>query len=172
MNRIMFPALATLSLVLACSPCWAVTCQHGIPPSNPDEVYVDHGDGTVTDSRTGLMWKRCGEGQSWSSGTCSGTASIHTWSAALALAEAASFAGHGDWRLPNFRELRGLVEECRAQPAINDSVFPNTSTTKFWSGSPDANYSGASWGVDFDVGVPSNGSRSASGRVRLVRAGQ
>ncbi|MCI5136188.1 MAG: DUF1566 domain-containing protein, partial [Candidatus Electrothrix sp. AW2] len=24
--------------------------------------YIDHGNGTVTDTKTGLMWKRCSEG--------------------------------------------------------------------------------------------------------------
>jgi hypothetical protein len=33
-----------------------------VPASNPDSAYVDHGNGTVTHIRTGLMWKQCAEG--------------------------------------------------------------------------------------------------------------
>ena len=51
MNR-MHLAWAALCLL----PVWAqaVTCQNGIPASNPDSIYTVHGDGTVTDTRTGL----------------------------------------------------------------------------------------------------------------------
>jgi hypothetical protein len=88
----------------------AVQCQNNLPPSNPDAVYQDHGNGTVTDTRTGLMWKQCSEGQSWSPGTCSGTASGFTWSQALARAEAATFAGYADWRVA---ERQGIVQPGR-----------------------------------------------------------
>ncbi|KOR27965.1 hypothetical protein TI04_12110, partial [Achromatium sp. WMS2] len=34
--------------------------------------YLIHPDGTVTDTRNGLMWKRCAEGQTWDGKTCVG----------------------------------------------------------------------------------------------------
>jgi hypothetical protein len=111
-------------------------------PSNPDASYTDNGDGTVTHTPTGLTWKRCVEGQTWSDGTCTGTATTATWQQALKLAAASSFAGHTDWRLPNIKELRSLVEECRSYPAINEAIFPNTQAKNpsvivpLWSGSP------------------------------------
>ena len=37
--------------------------------------YSYSADGSeVTDSKTGLVWRRCAEGMSWSSGACTGTA--------------------------------------------------------------------------------------------------
>lgn len=65
MNRF-FPiwgliGLAWLSLA---GTVQAVTCEKNLPASNPDAVYAEHGDGTVTDTRTGLMWKQCVEGRS------------------------------------------------------------------------------------------------------------
>ena len=149
----------------------AVQCQNNIPPSNPNAVYQDHGNGTVTDNRTGLMWKQCSEGQSWSPGTCSGTASGFTWPQALPQAEAATFAGYADWRVPNVKELSSLVEDCRAEPAINDVLFPNTPSSYFWSASPLAYPSYQAWLVYFDYGSAANFHRSVIAHVRLVRGG-
>jgi len=168
--------LAASSLIVALalvSPlALGVDCQNNIPASNPDSIYQGHADGTVTDTRTGLMWKRCSEGQSWTGTTCAGSASAHTWNQALALAEASTFAGLGDWRLADIKALTSLVEECRHSPAINNTVFPNTPSSGFWSGSPNANDSSRAWVVFFlNGGVISNG-RSFTNRARLVRGGQ
>jgi hypothetical protein len=150
----------------------AVTCQSNFPASNPDSIYKDHDDGTVTDTRTGLMWKKCSEGQTWSKDTCTGGATEHQWADALSLAETASFADHNDWRLPNIKELRSLVEECRRDPSINNDVFPNTpsfSYSHFWSGSPASE--SYSWVVAFSGGLPWHLRRDGPDvvHVRLVR---
>lgn len=161
------------SLVLFAGVANAVTCVDHLPPSNPDGIYIDHGDGTVTDTRTGLMWKRCAEGLS--GGDCSiGTVTTFTWSEALSHAIGSSFAGYASWRLPNVKELSSLVEDCRVQPAINDSLFPNTPSSSFWSGSPDAAYWLYGWIVEFWYGsIPPAGLRREDfGHVRLVRGGQ
>ena len=150
----------------------AVQCQNNLPPSNPNAVYQDHGNGTVTDTGTGLMWKQCNEGQSWSPGTCSGTASDFNWSQALTQAQAATFAGYADWRLPNVKELSSLVEDCRVGPAINNVLFPNASSSVFWSASPSAYSSSVAWYVNFGDGGAYYYSRSYSSHVRLVRGGQ
>lgn len=150
----------------------AVTCINNLPPSNPDAAYTVHGNGTATDTRNGLMWKVCVEGQVWSAGVCSGVPLTFTWANALAHAEGHSFAIRTDWRLPNIKELRSLVEECRPNPAINDTIFPSTPSSNVWSGSPYANDSSYAWLVDFNVGSAGNLSRSFAFQVRLVRGGQ
>ena len=108
----------------------------GVQASNPSSVYVIDSV-NVTDSRSGLMWDRCALGQSGVS-CATGAASTFTWQAALdVVASLGSYKGFSDWRLPNVRELRSLVEECRINPAINEYAFPNTPPTSlFWSGSP------------------------------------
>lgn len=154
---------------------WAVTCQNNLSASNPDSVYAVHGDGTVTDTRTGLMWKVCSEGQTWSAGGCGGEATVAVWASALSAAEAHVYAGHGDWRLPNIKELRSLVEECRSHPAVNDFIFPATPTAGaiFWSSTPYASVSSRSWNVSFSDGASGdNRFREYGFRVRFVRDGQ
>lgn len=187
MNRI--SVFLFIPFVLFSQAVMAVTCQNNIPPSNPDSSYTVHGDGTATDTRTGLMWKVCAEGQTWSSGTCTNNfytgAARYMWAEALALAESTTFAGHSDWRLPNYKELRSLVEECRVSPTINESVFPNTPTISkdepvgfFWSGTPYAGTtdwaettSNATWAVSFDVHIGGPSGRGMRYYVRLVRGG-
>ena len=167
--------LVALSLLWWAGAIHAGPCEYNIPPRNPNIVYTDHGNGTVTDTRTGLMWKQCAEGLSGAS--CqTGSAQTFTWANALAHAEASSFANYSDWRLPNVKELSSLVEDCRERPAINTHFFPNTvdGGSGFWSGSPHAHAdgSGRAWLLMFSNGGVYNDHRTNSHRVRLVRSSQ
>lgn len=113
--------------------------------------FHDNGNGTVTDSATGLIWTQDDDGEGM------------FWEDALSHAENSEFAGYLDWRLPNAKELQSILDYTRA-PSVTDSpaidpVF-NTSTITdeggnedypfFWSGSTHANWtqnnSGA-WGA-------------------------
>jgi len=158
-------ALAAIAL-----PVQADDCANGIAATNPTSAYADHGDGTATDQRTGLTWKRCSEGQSWVEGQCSGEASTMSWQDALAAASSSRFAGHQDWRVPNVRELRSIVELCRVGLAINQTLFAGTEGKEFWTATPSTAVPGAAWFVDFHQGMSySNGGKGASKGVRLVR---
>jgi hypothetical protein len=128
-------------------------------------------DGTeVTDTRTGLIWRRCSAGQSYSGGTCSGTASTYNHEAALAYAK--SQAG---WRLPNVKELFSIVDTDRllspGSSGIDPLVFPGTGPV-YWSSSP-ASFPGLpahAWHVYSDGVTDAFGlDRSSSLHVRLVR---
>ncbi len=104
------------------------TCNSAIPFSTPDSQLTDNGNGTITDTATGLMWKKCLEGISGQQ--CdSGSVLTFTWQGALerpgVVNGGGGFAGQTDWRLPNIKELRSIVEEKCYQPAINLNRFPN-----------------------------------------------
>ncbi|MBS4096698.1 MAG: DUF1566 domain-containing protein [Sulfuricella sp.] len=133
----------------------------------PTSDFSDNGDGTVTHQKTGLTWKRCAEGQTWSGSTCSGTAKSYTWSAANALST-------GGWRLPTVNELQTLVEYSIAYPGptINTTIFPSTPASCFWSVSAYAGSSDDTWYVDFGNGNDRSRFRTSSFYVRLVRGGQ
>ncbi len=149
------------------------TCKTtSVPETTPTTEFTDNQNGTVTHNRTGLMWKRCAEGQTWSGGTCTGTASPYTWSGALVAGRTANFASYTDWRLPNVKELESIVEGRCFTPSINASIFPNTGgATDFWSASP-AGLSQFAWYINFGFGIPMNDSVATGFQVRLVRAGQ
>ncbi|TAG48818.1 MAG: DUF1566 domain-containing protein [Betaproteobacteria bacterium] len=165
-------AVAIVVLLFGLAQAHAQTCVNNLPASNPTSAYTVHGNGTVTDTRSGLMWKVCTEGKTWGAGSCSGPATTHNWAAALALAEGTVYAGQNDWRLPNVKELRSLVEECAVNPAINTAIFPSTDSSLLWSGSPFANNSSYAWVVGFNYGFASIGNRIGAVQVRLVRGGQ
>ena len=89
--------------------------------------FIDNGDGTVTDTATGLMWQQDDSG------------STHNWQEALAYAESLELAGYRDWRLPNAKELQSIVDYTRSPmtsgtAAINTTYFNVTETESFyWS---------------------------------------
>ena len=118
------------------------TCLTGentsVPVSTPSSSYAVFPDGTLAAPATGLMWKRCLEGQTLSGDVCEGAPSTYTWADALGAAQAASFAGHSDWRLPNPKELLSIFEDRCAAPALNADLFPITGLFGAWTATPTA----------------------------------
>lgn len=159
---------ATFALILG-SPgtATAQTCPAGNPLVAPTSRYIDHLDGTVTDTQTGLMWKKCSEGQVAPS--CSGVASSYAWADALNSASGVVYAGYDNWRLPNQNELQSLVEYGCHGPAINTVAFPNTAPVAYLSATTFSIAATFAWGTDFLNGGQLNLSKAAQYRVRLVR---
>jgi len=151
------------SIAQSCSPS-------SVTPSTPTSDFVDNGNGTVTHIKTGLVWKRCLEGQTWNGATCLGTAKSYTWQSVLqhtqALNAGGGYAGFTDWRLPNIKALNSIVETSCAFPSINSAIFP--ATPAFISGFNWTWSSRSDWAVNFVYG--DNG--GAGNYARLVRGGQ
>ncbi len=96
-------------------------------------AYTDHGDGTVTDRVTGLMWVKTPDLNA------DGVIDVDdklTWSelqAHVVTLNGQAFAGHSDWRLPTIKELYSLIDfrgtdpsngnENDLVPFIDDAVF-------------------------------------------------
>ena len=110
----------------------------------PQSVYgshfVDNGNGTVTDTDTGLMWQKA---------TAPGT---YTWEQALQYCESLNLAGYNDWRLPSKNELHTIVDNSRAYPAINLTYFPDTQSNLYITSTTATDYNYDFWGVDFSRG--------------------
>ncbi|OGS97613.1 MAG: hypothetical protein A3K04_00130 [Gallionellales bacterium RBG_16_56_9] len=127
----------------------------------------------VTDSATGLIWRRCAEGMVFSLGACTGTASTFTHELALARARTEATATVVAWRLPSVKELTSIADKTLSNPAIDPVAFPVTPAGAFWSASPDVGDSYYAWVVNFINGFVVNlNYRGYSYYVRLVRAGQ
>jgi hypothetical protein len=164
-------------LILASFSSEAQNClSDSMAETTPSTQYVIHGDGTITDTSTALMWKQCLEGLSGIE--CqSGIINETNWANALAVPKtinnSGGFGGYADWRLPNVAELVSIVEEQCSSPAINESVFPNTANKFTWTGSPDYYNDTATWSVDFNIGATGSITRQTSGNInyplRLVR---
>ena len=68
--------------------------------------FFDNGDGTVSDTETGLMWKQTDGFQDESI--------FHTWIKAYDYVRELNnvkFAGYLDWRMPNLEEAEGIYDE-------------------------------------------------------------
>lgn len=74
------------------SSAWAQFCPHGLARSTPDHVFSDAGAGMVLHKPTGLIWKRCAEGQTWNGTTCTGEPKLYLWSEAFERVEAVNAA--------------------------------------------------------------------------------
>jgi len=79
----------------------------------------------VLDQSTGLVWRRCAEGQTWSGSTCTGAPTVFLTAAdATDHAKAQAQATGQPWRAPNIKELASLVDERFEGPALNPAIFP------------------------------------------------
>jgi hypothetical protein len=110
--------------------------------------FVDNGDSTITDNATGLMWTQNDSGSETPDGL--------NWEEALAYVEAqneANYLGYSDWRLPDIKELQGIVDYDRSpdttDSAAIDPLFNATAITNevgetdyayYWSGTTHVNW--------------------------------
>ncbi|WP_341903198.1 DUF1566 domain-containing protein [Polaromonas sp. YR568] len=123
----------------------------------------------VTDSKTGLIWRRCAEGMTWKGRTCTGKAGFYNHSEATARAKAASSAT-AEWRLPILKELSSIVavrEAEEGKAAIDPNAFPGTPVARYWTASSSG--PGYFTYVGFSDGGAGESPRSAPGALRLVR---
>lgn len=129
MNKLMSAAIAIFSMIgTVYAGCNTSTIQATTPTS---QFTIDTTKGVVTDHKTGLMWKRCVEGFSGADCRTGDTVQatfVDALNAISTLNAAGGYAGYTDWRLPNVKELRSIVEERCTRPALNDEVFPLKNT--------------------------------------------
>jgi hypothetical protein len=165
----------------------AWTCRSALPH------YVDNGDGTVTDSKTGLMWEK-------QTTACTGEITCvndtYTWSFDAGLNDNGTlyttflegmngqnpvfgsetcFNGYCDWRIPTVNELRSLLSagspNCTSPPCV-DPIFGPTQASPYWSSTRLTGNQDRAWQVDFTLGFAEEhlvGDPRAARAVRSIR---
>ncbi|GFO65098.1 InlB B-repeat-containing protein [Geomonas paludis] len=118
----------------------------------PSPRFTDNGNGTLTDTMTGLVWLQ--------NANCFGSV---TWQQALDTAN--SFASGscglsdgsvaGEWRLPNRKELLSISSQNVADGGawLNSQGFVNGQHTYYWTSDTDLNYAGAYKWIVHPVGA-------------------
>ena len=120
-----------------------------------DERFIDNGDGTISDTKTRLMWRKDGSKER------------------LTYAQAEEFIAElnreewTDWRLPTIEELFSLVDFTKREPAVNPMF--ECEKASYWSSTPVAGYSNLAWIVYFYDGNVNNNNRSNRYFVRPCR---
>jgi hypothetical protein len=116
----------------------AQSCREQFIPNSSAADFEDHGDGTLTDRRSGLTWSRCSAGQVWRGNTCAEPAAEFDWDAAETFVRGVNDRGdlfYADWRVPNLRELASISEVNCREPRINLEAFPATAEGFYWTSS-------------------------------------
>ena len=114
---------------LPCPPCFfGLVGPPPAPPENPpDPRFIDHGDGTVTDNLTNLMWTKDAQQIVWK---------FH-WDTAVDLCETLIYPevdGYDDWRLPSLEELQSLLDANHNNPPLPlDHPFQNIAPFVYWT---------------------------------------
>lgn len=172
-NSSLFIALYFLNSV-----SYGQICATNIPQNagvNQFTLLLNH----AIDNRTGLNWARCSLGQKYNSlsNTCDGQATLYTWREALIAVKLLNDTGgidtKTDWRLPNNKELWSIVEYACYDPAINITVFPNTSISQYWSSTTYSLLENNAWAPHFHEGIQYTANKTAERfPIRLVRGGQ
>ena len=137
-----------------------------------DKRYTDNGDGTILDSKTGLMWMKndsylhTGHWLNW-----------HESKIYVKGLNKVGFANHFDWRLPTKQELRSLFESSktngsqvgREMKIHTDPLFGKNGSGSLWSADGNGIYNAI--GIVFNTGDTFSSNKKSRSRkaTRAVR---
>ena len=130
---------------------------------NPDgrfhNLFMDNGNGTVSDHVTGLMWEK------------NGSLSVMTWKEAKAYVyqlNLQNFAGYSDWRLPTLEELASLMEDSWKNDDLFIDTFFDKNQRSCWSA--DTHGTLKAWKANFHLGYIIDAPLTYKNSVRAARS--
>ena len=151
--------------------------------------FVDNGNGTITDTLTGLMWEK----KTIGSGPVTDVDLFYTWSRTGTVANGTLFTDflarmnctissnrtcgpgpYSDWRIPTLAELRTILSGefpfC-VSPCI-DAIFGPTQEASYWSSTTYDVNPGSAWRVSFGDGAVLTSNKLNPRFARAVRGGR
>jgi hypothetical protein len=81
-----------------------------------ESAFVNHGDGTITDTRTELMWTKMD--------SYSDTGKCLNWNKSKAYVNSLLTGGYQDWRMPKEEELRSIYDSSKWNKMGFDQNYP------------------------------------------------
>ncbi len=132
-----------------------VRCVRATQPAHITHTYIDK-KSTVIAQATSLEWQK------------DTSDTLQTWQNALDYCETLSLGSKTDWRLPDIRELKSLVDYNRYYPAITPTIPCQSSS--YWSATTVANDAqDSAWSIFFGNGDDIWRKKTEGHRVRCVR---
>lgn len=102
--------------------------------------FLINGDGTVTDTITGLMWQQNDGGEM-------------TIEQAVTYCDTLTLGGYTDWRLPNAHESFSILNLQFVNPALNPSIFQITNAEYWWTSDKQWNDTTKIWVTNAGGGI-------------------
>lgn len=102
--------------------------------------FTINGNGTVTDTVTGLMWQQKDGGEM-------------TIERAIYYCDTLTLGGYTDWRLPLPHEGFSILNHQYANPAVNTTVFTTTTAQYWWTSERQANDTTKIWVTNAGGGI-------------------
>jgi len=91
-------------------------------PAMASDRFVHNNDGTVTDTKTGLMWAAKDNGE------------LINWTNARSYCQSYSGGGHTDWRMPTLAELTSLYDSgIKNERGYHIPKFISTTAGSCWA---------------------------------------
>jgi formylglycine-generating enzyme required for sulfatase activity len=138
---------------------WCVRGAPAPPTNSPIHHFVNNGNGTITDTDTGLMWQQ-GE-----------IASATNWEGALAYAASLTLGSNTDWRVPNIKELQSINDETLVNPSVDTGYFPGATASHYWSSTSQHGTTNGAWYLDCLYGITTYTDKTNDVLLRCVRGG-
>lgn len=118
--------------------------------------FTGNGNGTVTDTITGLMWQMKDGGEM-------------TIEQAALYCDTLTLGGYSNWRLPTAAESFSILNLQFANPAIDTGIFTRTTADYWWTATRQQNDTNKVWTTNAGGGIgnkPRNETISAGGSFR------
>ncbi len=130
-----------------------------------DKRFLDNGDGTITDTKTGLMWMELDSYQH--------TGHWITWQESFGYIKKLNkegFADHYDWQMPTLKDLKTLYEpdktnsrQVGSEMIIHiDPIFAKEGSGAWWSLEPNGHFNG--FGIEYNKGSTFSSSKKSKAR--------
>jgi hypothetical protein len=166
-KKCLYFLLIPLILGLLLSFSFSAKASKGKP--SRDGRYLDHGNGTVTDFRTELMWTQ--------KDSYADLKKCLNWYKSEKYVSKLKTGGYTDWRMPTVEELKTIFERnktiknYRGAPSRLDSIFSANGAWWYWTSITVGPC--CARGIIFDNGKVGMGIRHTCGNggVRAVRLG-
>ncbi len=141
-------------------------------PRSADGRYLDHGNGAIKDTRTGLMWTK--KDSYADLGECL------DWDDSRRYVSALRTGGYSDWRLPTVKELKGIYEGSKSNnmaydhdsryPLHLDSIFADWAAYFYWSSEEAGSCCARHVSFNPDQAYENHRAHCYDGGVRAVRS--